>query len=122
MIHNLRKSERFPLMGEIELMSGPKTVSGELIDVSTGGVAFTILPERLDPTMPRRAWLCRIESRDLPAPAVFMARVLRSQMRGYRIELACQIVAISEKSLSCVRAYRALVKARDRNLLRRALH
>jgi hypothetical protein len=118
MIHNLRKAERFPLSGEIELMSGANSLGGQLVDVSTDGVAFTILPETVEQTMPKRIWLCRIYSNDLPGPAVFMARVLRTQTRGYRVELACQIVAISEKSLSCVRAYRALVKARERNMFR----
>lgn len=120
MIHNLRTSERLPLSGKVELLSGGSRVCGRLVDISLGGIAIAIAPEMQPSIAARHIWLCRIESNDLPASAAFLVKVLREKTHGYKVELGCRIASISEKSLAFVRAYRALARARDKRLARAA--
>lgn len=117
MIHELRRTERSPLRTRVRLLGGDACIDGELIDISTGGIALLIAPE-LDASIGfRKTWLCRIDSADLPDATEFLVKVLRKRMRGYRLELACEIAAIDDRALAFIKAYRTLAKARARSLM-----
>lgn len=113
MIHNLRETERFPLVGKAELSAGDSRVYGWLLDVSKEGLAFVITPKNIESVAHKQTWLCRISSADLPAPVTLAVRIQRSRIRGYGVEVGCRIAASSRRNSAMLRAYGALAKARE---------
>lgn len=116
MIRDLRRTERSPLRAKVQLLGGNARIDGELIDISTGGVALAVSPEVDRSIGLRKTWLCRIDSADLPDATAFLVKVLRKRKSGARLELACQVAAINDQALAFIKAYRALAKARAKAL------
>lgn len=114
---NQRKAERFSMLGNVHLTSGDKRLVGRVLNISTGGMALVIALEAQAVFSPRKTWMCRVYSADLPAPAEFLAKVVRSKTSDrYGFEIACQITAINEQSLGFIKAYQALMRARSKSV------
>jgi hypothetical protein len=111
---NRRDAFRYPLAGQatLEIADGTVTVSGNLLDISTSGVAIHACGTDLKPLLGVVAVLT-MESEDLPAP-VFCYVTLASQigLPGGDIKVGLELLGIDDDNLARVTAYRALAMAR----------
>lgn len=119
MLHNLRREDRYPIAGEAKLSAGGFTVAGEIVDISLNGIALRLDQEAALQLDGRKTWRCHVESRDLPAAAEFLVRVVRQQVWLGGMSLGCLITAIDERPLVFLKAYRTLAIARANPVWRR---
>ncbi len=112
MLHNYRKSRRFPISGNAKLIAGNREVTGRIVDISALGVALAIDDGDENLLNGRKTWLCRIESEDLPVPIEFLVRVVRKNVWRHGLGLGCEIAEIDRQPFVVLKAYRALALSR----------
>lgn len=112
MLHDIRKSPRYPLHGTAILYSSRETIVGRIVDISSGGVALTVDDGAPATRSPRRTWLCRLQADDLPDTLVLLVHIVRSRPWRHGCGLACAISAINRRDVALLSAYRALARAR----------
>ena len=113
MLHNYRKSKRFPITGQATLIAGNKAITGRIVDISALGVALAVDDADETTLNGRKTWLCRIESEDLPASIDFLVRVVRKNVWRHGLGLGCEITEIDNQPLVVLKAYRALALSRN---------
>jgi len=117
MLHNYRRSKRFPITGKATLTAGSKAITGRIVDISALGVALAVDDADETTLSGRKTWLCRIESDDLPAPVDFLVRVVRKNVWRHGLGLGCEITEIDNQPLVVLKAYRALALSRATPLI-----
>lgn len=112
MLHNLRHDDRYPLAGEASLSAAGHTVTGEIVDISLGGIALRLDRAAALQLNGQKTWRCHVDSPDLPAAIEFLVRVIRQRTWLGGMGIACMITAIDERPLVFLKAYRSLAIAR----------
>lgn len=112
MLHNLRREDRYPIVGEARLSAGGRSLAGEIVDISLNGIALRLDQEAALQLNGRKTWRCQVESSDLPATVEFLVCVVRQRTWLGGMGIGCLITAIDERPLVFLKAYRSLAIAR----------
>ena len=113
--NNQRAADRYRAKGSVVLKNGDKILQGNIYDLSMNGLSMMVEFMPSFKISSATHWLCHINSKDLPCPVEFIARVVRQRKWNNGAELGCQIVLIDHKPLRALSAFRTLSKLRKRN-------
>jgi len=109
-----RQSFRFPIAGRatLEIADGAVTVTGQLLDISTSGVALDGCGTDLWPLLGVVATLT-MDSPDLAAPVLCYVTLSRQiELPDGDSKIGLELLGIDDENLARVTAYRALAIAR----------
>lgn len=112
---NQRATERYRTMGTATLTCSGRVLQGRIYDLSMNGLSLMVEHMPNSKISPRMNWLCSVDSKDLPCPIDFVARVVRQRKWGNGAELGCEIVLIDHQPLRVLSAFRALARLRKRH-------